>query len=103
MSWNRDYRKIPWAFDPANLTSPEQGNFGWYKVNGKKLWGDQEFITELLGDPGSGEVDPLFGVKSYKYHCRNGLPEDASVVCFHGDPKPHQVNESWVKQARSFT
>ena len=40
-------------------------------------------------------------MKSYKYHCGDGLPDDARVVCFHGRPKPADVSDGWVKQCRS--
>jgi hypothetical protein len=87
-----------------------RGNTCWdiyerfdYERDSKRLWGDQEFITELLGDPGKGNVtaiDPSL-VVSYKYHCRTGKPEDARVVVFHGKPDPHEVGDAWVKNARS--
>ena len=31
------------------------------------------------------------GLYSYKVHCRNGCPNDARIVFFHGQPKPHNV------------
>lgn len=30
-------------------------------------------------------------VYSWKYHCANGIPGDAEVVCFHGRPRPWDV------------
>ena len=62
------------------------------------LWGDQELCT-LLRDNGTLEVDyfdPALAL-SYKYHCRQGLPDDCRAVIFHGDPKPATVSESWLK------
>lgn len=35
---------------------------------------------------------------SYKNHCRQGLPEDARVVSFHGQPRPHDVDADWVRE-----
>lgn len=61
-------------------------------------WGDQGVITDMR-DSGLIEVDyfdPKYAL-SYKYHCRNGLPEDCRVVVFHGDPKPEAVSESWFR------
>lgn len=100
MSWGMDYGFIADAFDPAQLTEPVSGNFGFYGP--KRLWGDQEFITDVMGNPGD-KVCPMSGVYSYKYHCRNALPDDAVVVCFHGLPKPDQVGDAWVMAARSST
>lgn len=98
MSWAGWYGYIPDAFDPDQLTTPAHGNCGYYQG----LWGDQEYITRMMGDPG-GEVLPMGQVYSYKYHCRKELPKDASVVCFHGEPKPDQVSDQWVISARSST
>lgn len=36
-------------------------------------------------------------IVSYKTHCTSGIPDGASVVCFHGKPRPHEAN-SWVKE-----
>jgi len=70
-----------------------------YEADSKRLWGDQEFITELYGDPGDKITRlPANQIVSYKYHCRTGLPQDAKVVVFHGKPDPHEVNEDWVKR-----
>ena len=61
------------------------------------LWGDQEFITQERdnGFPVT-QIDESL-VKSYKYHCRDGLPEGCKIVVFHGDPKPADVREDWFK------
>lgn len=101
MSWGDDYGFIADAFDPDQLSEPENGNFGYYGPD--RLWGDQEYITAMLGSPGEGRVIPMQGVYSYKYHCRQGLPNDAAVACFHGLPKPDQVSDAWVRAARSST
>lgn len=92
MSWNGDYPALYADFDPGILEPPANGNCGTYVG----LWGDQEYITQKMGE----NVIPMSGIYSYKYHCRNGLPGDARVVCFHGDPKPAKVGDSWVKRAR---
>lgn len=70
----------------------------WPPDSTKQFWGDQEYITHLR-DTKKLEVSriPESYVKSYKYHCRNGLPEDCRVVVFHGDPKPEAVREEWFK------
>ena len=61
------------------------------------LYGDQEHIT-VMRDEGFPvtQVDADL-VKSYKYHCRGGLPQGTKVVVFHGDPKPADVRESWFQ------
>lgn len=75
---------------PGNWFKPyEQFN---YLIDRARLWGDQEFLTELLGD----DWQKISNVGSYKYHCRNGKPEDLSVLAFHGKPDPHEVSDEWL-------
>lgn len=100
MSWKGDYSQITDQFNPQQLHAPQNGNCGAYGKH--RLWGDQEFITDIMGDPGE-RVKPMANIYSYKYHCRQSLPDDASVVCFHGEPKPSQVNDAWVRKARLST
>lgn len=66
-----------------------------------RLYGDQEFITERWGDPGRGQVTPIPHpqVASYKYHCRYGPPPGAKIVTFHGQPKPAECAEWWIRDA----
>ena len=85
LAWNGTLREPPQAFD--------------YFKDSKRLWGDQEFLSELYGD----NFTKLPGIYSYKYHCTSGTPTDCAVVVFHGTPDPHEVGDEWVKQARSFT
>lgn len=37
-------------------------------------------------------------VLSYKRDCKVGLPDGSRVVRFHGKPRPHEVNDQWVKE-----
>lgn len=54
--------------------------------------GDQGFLMEHLADAARwGE-----NVRSYKVHCRQGLPEGTDVVCFHGKPRPWDVVADWI-------
>jgi hypothetical protein len=48
--------------------------------------GDQDFITEL----GGWDRFPPHLARSYRYHCKDIVPKGCAVVCFHGEPKPHQ-------------
>lgn len=59
-----------------------------------RLYGDQEFITEVMGSEVTA-IDPAL-VLSYKYHCRHGLPENAVAVTFHGKPDYPDVSDAWV-------
>lgn len=61
--------------------------------------GDQAFISDCLGEENIPRInDYLPGIKSYKMHCTRRLPADASIVCFHGRPRPTEVDHDWMKQ-----
>ena len=96
MYWEGDAaRVIHDEFDPDIAYWPPRNEPG-------VLWGDQEWITALrnsneLSVEYFSETDMI----SYKYHCRDGLPEGAKVVVFHGKPDPHEVSDQWVKEARA--
>lgn len=56
--------------------------------------GDQMFLQEHLRRPVTF-IDDIFPGRwvSYKYHVRGkGIPWNASIIAFHGRPRPHQVN-----------
>lgn len=58
--------------------------------------GDQAFIESIC--PGAKLLQDLLPgmIASYKVE-RGRLPEKASIVCFHGTPKPHDVTHGWVR------
>jgi hypothetical protein len=79
---------MAWAgnwIEPYEAFKPQ-----WPQVK-DRLWGDQEFLWELLGDTWAR----LPGVCSYKYHARNGEPNEP-VIVFHGKPDPHEVHDQWI-------
>jgi len=90
MLWNGKLHAPYELFDPKDAR--------WPPVNDGGLWGDQEFITRLKdrGVINVTHTDETL-VRSYKYHCRNGLPDNCRVVVFHGQPKPADVQEAWFK------
>ena len=64
--------------------------------------GDQAFLENLNQGRFAKQIDILQDLYpgrfvSYKEHCTNGIPEGASVCCFHGKPRVHEVN-GWVKE-----
>lgn len=80
MAFNGDYRRILDGFGMDKASK--------YKTTAK--WGDQGLISEYVNP---ARFDGLFPgmIASYK---ANNLEERnaASVVCFHGKPRPHEVN-----------
>lgn len=63
-----------------------------YPEDTNRLWGDQEFLWEMLGD----DWQRIPHVGSYKYHCRAGIPDWLRIMCFHGKPDPHEVKDDWI-------
>lgn len=61
----------------------------------RERWGDQGFLKDVFKAQRWQDVLPG-RVVSYKVHCKTGVPEGASIVCFHGQPRPWQVNNGWV-------
>ena len=68
-----------------------------YSVPGVR-WGDQGFIqNEIEEKPQAWQTRLPGKVLSYKVHCKSRAPDvDARVVCFHGHPRPWEVQRSWI-------
>jgi hypothetical protein len=58
-------------------------------------WGDQGFLQPLLGATAARWGDE---VRSFKLHCRGGVPRETKVVCFHGKPRPWDCGAEWVPE-----
>lgn len=97
MQWCGDYLHLYKAF----LCDP-QGYMAEYVRSGK--WGDQGFIQDHLSKwdylqdrhPGA-IVSYKFGMKAH-----GDPPPGCRIVCFHGKPKPHEVEgkHSWITPLR---
>lgn len=63
----------------------------------RRFRGDQDWMTHLR-DVGadSWPALPKGLCVSYRYVSRPAPPAGASVVCFHGKPKPHELAGGWV-------
>lgn len=87
MAWEGDYSALYRAFKPEYMPSfsrfPNLGDQAWIgrRVGKYDRWQDKF--------PGM--------VVSYKAHrCDRGVPKGASIVCFHGKPKPWEVSGEWM-------
>lgn len=62
----------------------------------KTYYGDQDFITEYIEDV---NYWPENWCISYKWHNCEKVPPtpEAKIIVFHGYPKPHQINNQFVK------
>lgn len=54
--------------------------------------GDQGFLNEVLNTAQMWQKVLPNQVVSYKVHCKMGVPKGASVVCFHGKPRPWDLD-----------
>jgi hypothetical protein len=54
-------------------------------------YGDQLFIHNEAGERAYWQDVVPDAVVSYKVHCAKGVPESAKVVCYHGRPRPWEV------------
>lgn len=79
-----------WIKDPAGIMAKQAG------------WGDGGFIGDVLPHAARWQNILPGQVVSYKNHVRKGktslergngeVPPDARVVCFHGRPRPRDIN-----------
>lgn len=59
------------------------------KCQTREVWGDQGFISLTWPEPPARWQTLHPGrVVSWKMDCKSGVPEGASIVCFHGPPRP---------------
>jgi len=100
MAWNGNYSFIIHDF----LKKRTQGTFKQRTrlsgpeaiIDNRSFVGDQEWIANCLRVH-RAVVTPLQriqkGVCSYKHHLKTAteLPENTSIVCFHGSPRPHEL------------
>jgi hypothetical protein len=74
--------------------------FKWIEYHERKkdgpYLGDQAFIWDTLGR--EVKTFPMDSIKSYKFHCKQGLPEGTSLVCFGGKPKATEVKADWLER-----
>lgn len=77
MLWHGDACRSVWDDFTPEVMDVLHGDQNWIS---QRLWPDINLIpADLVG--------------SYKYH---GFPH--TVTVFHGEPKPHQVSDSWVRE-----
>ena len=94
--WFRDADTVPHQVYEKFKRMPDAYIAHHDRVRVSSHLGDQAFIWDTL----KGDIAKLdgLGLKSYKYHCKAFLPEDASAVCFHGPPRLPEVKAPWVAQ-----
>jgi len=106
LGWNGDLR---WVLDSfveqhaSGATWHQRLNVTWLLTKGGRFRGDQEWLRCFLPDHPELSIvlaqNVVSGIYSYKVHVRgNGLiPKDAKVICFHGRPRPHEIDHGWMQ------
>ena len=70
-------------------------------VDIKRFRGDQDYIGNQLIEKNKKFNHwqlLVSGIYSFKRNCIKKVPADAKIVCFHGNPRPYNVEEKWVKE-----
>ena len=86
MAWNGDFE---WLY---SSTKPEM-------IERYGKWEQDYIVDRMLSmrqkisfiDDCSGG-----GIVSYKHHCTEDIPKSANIICFHGKPRPREVN--WLEE-----
>ncbi len=84
----KKYRQIVWK---KWISNPN------YWINKYKKSGDQGFIYDIYKPIVLLFQDIIPGcIVSFKEHCKNYVPDNAIIICYHGKPKPHETNWSYT-------
>ena len=71
----------------------------FYPAITKSMHGDQDWITKQVHAADLWQNVAPRCIGSYKADCLQNSPDPYSLICFHGEPKPHQITEGWVPKA----
>ena len=82
-----------WSGDQSHLYRTFAADPGRHmaEFQTRRWWGDQGFIDRYAGARAYWQDLIPGSVVSFKKHCANGVPDGASVVAFHGRPRPWEV------------
>lgn len=100
MGWSGDLRFIVNAFVALQRKRFVQHSAALRLfVNNKRYRGDQDWLSEFLLNRDTTVMyaqDFMSGIYSFKNELTEMtcLPADASIVCFHGHPRPHELPEA---------
>lgn len=83
MSWRSGFQNNIWqSFVDARYPDVAGGDQVWIRNHVEKIDTLQELYPHSF--------------VSYKTHCKEIFPKNSKIVCFHGKPRPHEVDNGWV-------
>lgn len=88
--------KAPEGVYETFLQAPERTMEFYRTAKEGSYMGDQAHIWDSLDRKVDAVSHP--SLRSYKRHCRNGLPAGTSIVAFHGRPRPTEINPKWLQE-----
>ncbi len=90
MAWHGDFRWVYSNFIKEEDYQKEKWEVDYIlKELERKLFVDIKNIQDYI----DGRI------YSYKHHCKEGIPDDAGIICFHGKPRPREVG--WLEKEYS--
>ena len=109
LAWGKEEWKSRWWASGIMMWNTDLGfiferalkeGFGYFS---KYYEWDQIFIGKAVRDQGKilmKAIDDVCVVRSYKIHrlAHEMLGNDVQIVCFHGKPRPWDVETPWVKE-----
>lgn len=88
MYWDQDLSHIYESFKKNHIRVMNE------YMEGPNKWGDQSYIWHTAGiDPQRLQKKYPSRIVSYKFHVKGKpFPKKASIICFHGKPRPWETN-----------
>jgi len=96
----RDFYRLKLAQSGFMFVTADAAEHAWREwIKQPEEWmrryrGDGEFLREIWSGYRFWQDDYPGKVVSYKVHCKDGPPDDAAVICYHGKPRPHETGWS---------
>jgi len=89
LKWEREYDEYLGSNDKVVL-----------REGAKRYASDQEWISQHIYQKKELKKNsfPKKWIKSYKRHAKKYVPKNCKIVIFHGFPKPHEINNDYVKK-----
>ena len=96
--WFRSAEAVPHRVYEKFCKQPDAYMAHHERVKVGSHLGDQAFLHDAMNGDIPFMQDQFPGIRSFKYHARSFMPQDTSIICFHGQPRLHEVNVPWIAE-----